>query len=99
MNTELVFCAMCISIRLNKDLSYRTECCLGLIAGAVGGSEGSEVMHRDPLLDVPELVCPHCNGEEKMTSLDFLGYSKARKKRVKVKEGGVVAVHGAQTGL
>lgn len=63
-----------------------------------GGSVGSDVMHRDSLLDAPEQVRPHTNGEENMTCLDVLGYSEAKKKRVKENEGGVV-VYGAQTGL
>lgn len=49
-------------------------------------------MHRDPLLDAPEQVCPVTNGEEKMTCLGFLGYSEAKEKRVKVNEEGVVVV-------
>lgn len=33
---EFVFCAMFISIRLNKDF-FGVECCLGLMAGGVMG--------------------------------------------------------------
>lgn len=73
------------------------ECCLGLMAGGVCGESAyrSEVMHRKPLLGVSERVRPYSNGEEKLTCRDLLMYSGARKKRVRVNEGGVVVVQGA----
>lgn len=77
------------------------ECCLGLRTGGVwgGGSVGQGAMHREPLLGVPEQIQGHSNGEEKMTCYDSHGYTEARKKGVKVNEGGVVVVQGAETGL
>ena len=57
----------------------------------------SEVIHKELLLNAPEQVRPSSNGEEKMTCHDSLVYTKARKKGVRVNEGGVVAVQRGQT--
>lgn len=51
-------------------------------------------MHIEPLSGAPEQVRPHSSGEEKMTCHDSFAYTGARKKRVRVNEGGVV-VQGA----